>query len=214
MIALYIILGILLLLFLIMMIRVQVFATYTDTLTLSVKVLFVRIRLLPPKEKKKEKKPKKKKPKKKKPEPKEPKKEEKKEKEKKPTYLSKLKEKKGLTGLLSLFTSVAKIAVGMLKDIFSHIVIKKLDVGIALSGEDAASIAVTYGRVCSILYPAVNVITAATVCENYHVVVEPVFNPDQGTEVYADVHAYLRIIFVIGAAIKAAVKLLIVRIKL
>ena len=44
--------------------------------------------------------------------------------------------------------------------------------------------------------------------------VEPVFDPDKPTQVYADVHAYLRIIFVLAAAIKAAVKLLIVRIKL
>lgn len=210
--ALYIILGILLLLFLITLIRVQVFMQYSDTVALSVKVLFVKIQLLPQKEKKK--KPKEKKPeKKKKPEEKKPKKEEEK-KEKKPSYLTKLKEKKGLSGLISLFTSLAQIAVGMLKSIFSHIVIKKLDVGISLSGEDAASVAVNYGRVCSALYPAVNVIAAATVCKDYNVVVEPVFDPDQPTKVYADVHAYLRIIFVLVAAIKAAVKLLIVRIKL
>lgn len=213
MIALYIILGILLLLFLITLIRVQVFAQYTDTLALTVKVLFFKIRLLPAKEKKEKKKPKKEKPKEKKPQEKKPEKK-KKEKKKKPSYLSKLKEKKGLTGLLSLFTSLAQIAAGMLKRIFSHIVIKKLDVGITLSGEDAASVAVNYGRVCSVLYPAVNVITAATVCKSYNVVVEPIFDPDKDTQVYADVHAYLRIIFVLAAAIIAAVKLLIVRIKL
>ena len=213
MIVLYIILGILLLLFLISLIRVQVFAQYAEDLSLAVKVLFIKIQILPAKEEKKEKKPKKEKPKEKKPEQKKPKKEEK-EKKKKPSYLSKLKEKKGLSGLLSLFTSLAKIAVGMLKNIFSHIVIKKMDVGIALSGEDASAVAVNYGRVCSVLYPAVNVICAATVCKDYNIVVEPVFDPDQPTVVYADVHAYLRIIFVLAAAIRAAVKILIVRIKL
>ena len=213
MIVLYIILGILLLLFLISLIRVQVFAQYAEDLSLAVKVLFIKIQILPAKEEKKEKKPKKEKPKEKKPEQKKPKKEEK-EKKKKPSYLSKLKEKKGLSGLLSLFTSLAKIAVGMLKNIFSHIVIKKMDVGIALSGEDASAVAVNYGRVCSVLYPAVNVICAATVCKDYNIVVEPVFDPDQPTVVYADVHAYLRIIFVLAAAIRAAVKILIVRSKL
>ena len=216
MIALYIVLGILLLLFLIMLIRVQVFALYSDTLTLTVKVLFIKIKLLPQPEKKdkpeKKKKPKKKKPEKKKPE--KDKKEKDKDKKKKPSYLSKLKDKKGVTGLLSLFTSLAKIATGLLKNIISHIVIKKLDVGIALSGEDSASVAVNYGHVCSVLYPAINVVVAATVCENYNVVVEPVFDSDKPTEVYADVHAYLRVIFVIAAAIKAAVKILIARIKL
>ena len=213
--ALYIILGILLLLFLITLIRVQVFAQYSETLTLTLKVLFVKIRLIPPPDKpKKKKKPKKEKPKKKASETQKTEEKEEKEKKKKPSYLSKLKEKKGLSGLISLFTSLAQIAVGMLKNIFSHIVIKKLDVGIALAGGDSSSVALNYGRVCSALYPAVNVIAAATVCENYNVVVEPVFDPDKKTEVYADVHAYLRIIFVLAAAIKAAFKLLIVRIKL
>lgn len=198
--------------FLITLIRVQVFMHYSDDITLSVKVLFVKIQLLPQKEKKE--KPKQKKPeKKKKPEEKKPEKEGK-EKEKKPNYLTKLKEKKGVSGLISLFTSLAQIAAGALKSIFSHIVIRKLDVGISLSGEDAASVAVNYGRVCSALYPAVNVIAAATVCKDYNVVVEPVFDPDKPTQVYADINAYLRIIFVLAAAIKAAVKLLIVRIKL
>lgn len=210
MIALYIILGILLLFFLVTLIRVQVLMEYDETVRLTVKVLFFSIRLLPQKEKKK--KPQPEKPKEKKPAEK-PKKEEK-EKKKKPSYLSRLKEKKGLSGLLSLFVSAAKIAAGLLKDIFSHIVIKKLDVGIALSGEDSATVAVNYGRVCSVLYPAVNVITAATVCRDYHVTVEPVFDPDRDTEVFAEVHAYLRIIFVLAAAIKAGVKLLIARIKL
>lgn len=212
MIALYIILGILLLLFLITLIRVEVLAKYSETLTLVLKVLFVKITLISPDKEKKEKKPKKEKPKKKKEE-KKPGTEEK-EKKKKPSYLGKLKEKKGLSGLISLFVSLAKIAVGALKGIFSHIVFKKLDVGITLSGEDAASVAVTYGRVCSVLYPAINIITAATVCKDYRISVEPIFDPDKPTEVYADVHAYLRIIFVLWEAIKAAVKLLIVRIKL
>lgn len=211
MIALYIILGILLLLFLIMLIRVEVFFRYSESITLTLKVLFFRITLLSP-----DKKPEKKKPDKKPEEKKEekPKKKEEKQKEKKPSYLSKLKEKKGLSGLVSLFTSLAKIAAGALRGLFSHVVIKKLDIGIALSGEDASSVAVNYGRICSALYPAVNVIAAATVCEDYNVVVEPVFDPDRETEFYADVHAYLRIIFAVWEAIKAAVKLLIVRIKL
>lgn len=211
MIILYIILGILLLVFLFLLIRIQVFATYSETLTLTLKVLFFKLQLLPPVEKK-EKKPKKEKPKPKKPKKEKPK-EEKEEKKKKPSFLTKLKQKRGLSGLLSLFTAAAKIALGMLRQIISHIVIKKLDVGIRLSGEDAAQVALNYGKVCSSLYPAVNVIVSATVCKHYNVAVEPVFDPDRKTEVYADVHLYLRPIFVVGAAIKAGIKLLIVRIK-
>ena len=213
MVALWIILGILLLLFLIMLIKVEIFATYAEELTLILKVLFIRITLVSPDKPEKEKKPKKEKPKKQETK-KKPKDEDKKEKKKKQSYLSKLKDKKGVSGLVSLFVSLAKIAAGAVKGIFSHIVIKKFDVGIALSGEDAASTAVTYGKLCSVVYPAINVITAATVCKDYHVTIEPVFDIDKDTVVYADVHAYLRIIFAVHEAVKAGIKLLIVRMKL
>ena len=210
MVALYIILGILLLLFLISLIRIEVFAKYTDVLSLDLKILFVRLHLIKPKENKT---PKKQAEPKKDKKPQAPKKE-KRSKEKKPSYLTKLKEKKGLSGVVSLITSLARIAAGALKGIFSHIVIKVFNVGIALSGEDAASTAVTYGRLCAVIYPAVDIITAATVCDSYNVTVEPVFDPDRDTQIYADVHAYIRVLFLLVEAIKAGVKLLIVRIKL
>ena len=209
MIALYIILGILLLLFLITLIKVEVFAKYSDDLTLSIKILFFKKTLLPSPPKEKKQKPAKKKPPEKKKDT-----EEKKEKEKKPNYLQKLKEKKGLTGLLSLITGLARIAGGALKGLFSHIVIKKLDIGIALCSGDAASTAVNYGKLCSVVYPAVNIIAAATVCKDYNVTLEPVFDDEKDTEIYADVHAYIRIIRAIGEAVKAGAKLLWLRMKL
>lgn len=211
MIALYILLGILLLLFLICLIRVQVFAHYDDDLKLSLKVLFFQLTLLPMKKKpeKKAEKQKKKKPDDKKEKPKEEK-----EKEKKPSYLSKLKDKKGVTGLLSLFTEIARIAIGALKGIISHIVIKRFDVGIAYNGGDAATTAVDYGNICSVFYPAMNVITSATVCKSYNVTLEPIFDDERETEVYADVHAYIRVGFVLLEGVKAGVKLLIARMKL
>ena len=211
MIALYILLGVLLLLFLILLIRVQVFFTFSDEPNLTLKILFYQKKLLPspPKHEKKKEKPEKKPKKEEK-----PKETEEEEPEKKQSYLSKIKEKKGLSGLVSLLTDVARIAGGLLKGLFSHIVIHKLDVGIALNSGDAASTAVTYGKLCSAVYPAVNIITAATVCKNYNVTLEPVFDSDQKTEFYADVHAHLRIIFAVWEALKAGVKLLWVRIRL
>ena len=211
--ALYIVLGILLLIFLILLIRVQVFMEYSDTVRLSIKVLFVRIRLIDPD---KEKKPKKEKPKKKKKKKKPEKKEAKedKKKEKKPNMLSKLKDKKGVTGLIDLFTQLAKIAGGTLKNLFSHIVIHRLDVGLAIKGSDASDTALTYGRLCSVIYPSVNIITAATKTKDYHVTVEPVFDDSRETEVYADIHAHLRVIWAVWEVLKAAVKVLWARIRL
>lgn len=213
MIALYIILAVLLLLFLICLIRVQVFLKYSDEVRLRLKILFVNIPLLPKLEKpKKEKKKPKKKTEMKKQKPKTG--EEEKPKEKKPSYLSKLKEKKGVTGIVSLFTELAKIVGGALKGLFKHIVIKKLNVGIALNAGDAASTALQYGKLCSAFYPAVNIITAITVCKDYNVTLEPIFDDDRATEVYADVHAYIRVGFALAVALKAGVKLLIARMKL
>lgn len=209
--ALYIVLGILLLIFLILLIRVQVFMEYTDTVRLSVKVLFVRIRLIDPD---KEKKPKKEKPAKKKEKPAKKKEETKEEKEKKPNMLSKLKDKKGVTGLIELFTSLAKIAGGLLKGLFSHIVIHRLDIGLAIKGEDASATALTYGKLCSVIYPSVNIITAATKTKDYNVTVEPIFDDSRETEVYANIHAHLRVIWAVWEALKAAVKILWVRIRL
>ncbi|HBE15575.1 MAG TPA: hypothetical protein DCY72_04960, partial [Ruminococcaceae bacterium] len=137
----------------------------------------------------------------------------KKEEKKKPSLLAKLKDKHGVTGLIDLFRSAASIATGMLKGIISHVVFEKLDVGIMLSGEDAASVALTYGKVCSALYPAINILAAATVCRDYNISIEPVFDPEKPTEVYADVHVYLRIIFVLGAALKAGFRFLFLFLK-
>ena len=215
MVILYILLGILLLIFLISLIRVQVFLLYSEDLTLSLKILFFKIKLLPQDEtKKKEKKPKKeKKSKKKKKKEEEKPEKDKKEEEKKPSFLAKLKDKHGVTGLIELFRSMANIATGMLKGIFSHVVFEKLDVGIMLSGEDAASVALTYGKVCSALYPSINILASATVCRDYNISIEPVFDPEKPTEVYADIHVYLRIIFVLGAALKAGFRFLILFLK-
>ena len=115
---------------------------------------------------------------------------------------------------MSLLTSVARIAAGALKGLFSHIVIRKMDVGVALNSGNAADTAVTYGKLCSVIYPAVNVIVAATVCKSYNVSVEPVFDAEGDTEVSAEINAYLRVIFAVHEAIKAGLKLLWLRVRL
>ena len=213
MIALYILLGVLLLLFLILMIRVQVFFTFDGEPTLRIKALFYSKTLIAPDLEHKKKQPKKKPAKKPKKEEKPTETEEKKE-EQKQSYLGRIREKKGLSGLISLLTELARIAAGALKGLFSHIVIHRLDVGIALNSGDASSTALTYGKLCAAVYPAVNLIVAATVCRDYHVAIEPVFDSERETAVYADVHAHLRLIFAVWEALKAGAKLLWMRIRL
>ena len=209
MIALWIVLGVLLLLSLILLIRVQVFLYYSDELTMEVKILFWRKTLIPspPKKEKPKKAPKKAKKPSQHPEAKQ-------KQEKKQSYLSKLREKKGISGIVSLLTSLAQLAAGTFKELFSHVVIHRMDVGIALNYGDAASTAVTYGRLCAVVYPAVNIITAATICKSYNVSLEPVFNSEKNTEVTAEVHAHVRMAYLIIEAIKAGVKLVWLRFKI
>lgn len=216
MIALWILLGILLLILLVLLIPVEVFAVYREEMTLTLKILFWKKTLLPspPKHEKKQKKKPDKKPKKKKKDKEKPSDAEDKQPAKKQSLLGKIKEKKGLSGLISLLVEVAEIACGTLKWLFSHIVIHRMNIGVALNAGDAASTAVDYGKLCSVVYPAVNIITAVTVCRDYHVTVEPVFDSDKKTESYADVHAHLRPVFVVWEALKAGVKLLFVRLKM
>ena len=64
------------------------------------------------------------------------------------------------------------------------------------------------------MYPAVNVITAITVCKDYNVTLEPIFDDDRETEYYADVYAYIRVGFALLQALKAGSRLLIARMKL
>ena len=212
MIALYILLIILLLLVFICLIRIRVEAKYVDEIKVILKILLLDFQLVPYVEKPEKKSEKKKSDKKKQ----KPEEEEKKEEttEKKQSYLSKLKDKKGVTGLISLFTEVAKIAGGTLQGIFRHIVIKKLIVGIALNSGDAASTAVDYGKMCSVVYPAVNVITSICICKDYSVTLEPIFDDERSTEAYAEISAYIRVGFILWYALKAGVKLLIARIKM
>lgn len=208
--ALYIILGILAFLFLITLIKVELFFTYTEEPFLTLKILFIKIQLVPPQKKSK----KKKKPEKKKEPSKQKIKEEKtKKKEKKPSYLSKLKEKKGLSGLISLFLSVAELAATTLKNIFSHIVVHKFDVYIQFVGSDAADTAVKYGELCGAIYSSVNIINGITDFKDYNVKIEPLFDENKKTCVKCDIHAHIRIIFIVFHAVLAGIRLLWLRIK-
>lgn len=206
--ALYIILGVLLLIALLLTVRIRVFFTFDGEATVVLKILFFKKTLVPPPEKK-EKKPK---------PPKQPKEKSDKQTEKsKPeelSYLDKIRQKKGLSGLVSLLTGLAKLAGGALKYLASHTVIRKLDVGVAINAGDAASTAITYGRLCSAIYPAVNVITAVTVCRSYNVTVEPIFDSEQQTWASAEVHAYLRLFFLVVEGIRAGIRLLLLRFRM
>lgn len=136
--------------------------------------LFLRITVSPPKPKEKQKPKKEKKPKPK-PEPKEGE-------EKKPSFLKRLIQNKGgLWGFLKMVMEIVKIAVGQLRRMFSHIVIYRMMVSMRVGGEDAATTAEQYGKVCAVAYPVFGTLARITKCKRYRILVQPDFTAEQST---------------------------------
>lgn len=198
--ALIVVLSIMLLLVLLCFIKLDFSAQYRDTLSLKLRVLFLSFTLVPTKEKK----TKKKKAKKKKDT------DEKKDKE---PYVKKLSDKKGLEGIVSMIAELAKLAYTTLKGIMANTVIKQFDIKLTVVGDDAADTALKYGKVCSVFYPAVTIICENTQCKDYSLDVAPDFSDDAKTSVCADFRFHIRVFYVLKYALKALVKILIIRYK-
>ncbi len=194
MLALYIILGILLLLFSLTLLNVYWYAEYDEKLKVFVRIAFLKIQLAP--QKQKEEKPKKKSPKKQKKKKKKKKKTEKPEK-KEPSFINKLYKERGVSGIIDIIRQLAEIVAGALKGIFSHLIVTELTVKLDISGEDAADSAIKYGRVCAALFPALRVITDIVTVKHYNVSVTPVFSDKPETRAYARAKAKIRIIHIL-----------------
>ena len=190
--ALYIILGILLLLFLLTLLNVWAFISYNEELRVVVKIAFIKLQLVPPKQKKEKKKPKK----------------PKKKQEKKPLKKKSQKEKafsikdyvkeKGVSGILNIVKNIAVLAAEVLKDLFSRITVTKFTLKIRIAGSDAADSAVKYGKVCSVLYPALKLIAEVVTIEDYDIDVEPDFSDEPKNSAQAEIKARIRVISIIA----------------
>lgn len=207
MIALYILLGIALLLTLLCFVKLKFEALYSGELTLKLRVLFLTFTLVPAKKKEQKKKVKKSQKTKKQ----SGKKTEKKD--KKPSYIKKLGDKKGVSGLLSMLSELAKLAGTTLKGLFAKIVIETFDIDVTVVGDDAADTALKYGKICGAFYSAVAVICGTAQCEDYSVNVTPDFDDEAHMKVGADVRFYIRVGYVLKYALGALFKLLVIRYK-
>ena len=150
--------SIVLFLLLLLLIPVKVTVTMEEELHLKLGYAFLRINILPAKEKpedpekdrkKKRKKILKKEAKKKKMQ--KQKEDKKKGIQPKPSFLKKLQKQNGLTGLLRLAGGLVKIATTTMRHIFSHIVVYHLHLNLSIGSENAADTAVTHGKVCGFL---------------------------------------------------------------
>ncbi len=170
---------------------------FRDSFMVKISVLGIPFTVFPKKERKAEKikKQKKKKP------------ADKKEKTGKFSKIKGILEREGLSGLLDFFKELAGVAAGTGKKLFSHLVIYRISVEIAVSDEDAAQAAIRYGQACAVVYPAVSVVMAAAKCKRSHVCVIPDFD-NKKTKADFRLKAGIRPIFVLTAGISGLVRLI------
>lgn len=77
---------------------------------------------------------------------------------KKESFIVKLKNERGFKGAVEYLVSVIKIVLTVLKGILKHIKITQTVLKISVASFDAAETAVTYGAVCSAVYPCMALI--------------------------------------------------------
>lgn len=194
--ALYMIGGILLFAILLLIIPLSFCFKYDGEPELILRYMFIKIKLVPPKEKAEETKGSNQR--------KTEKESDKESKEKKSSFKT-LYKKRGLDGLLD----IAKEAVSIIKTasqrILRHIVIKNLKVDLVIVGEDAADTAMKYGYVCAGIYPAISFIDSNITLKRKAVDITAGFN-EKETRIFVETKVKIRPIFLLGPIIAAAFK--------
>lgn len=132
-----------------------------------------------------------------------------KEKKEKPkdSFLKKLYKGEGLTGIIYIIREAAQIAQGALKYLFGHLVVKKFDIDICVSGDNAAETAVLYGQVCAAVYPCAGFIVSNTKCRSYNISIYPDFNEKAKSNAEAEFKGRVKLIFVFKTAAVYGMKL-------
>ena len=179
MIALYIILGIIAAIVLLFCVKIGVELRYEDDFEVFLRVLGLRFRLLPAKEKK----PKKEKPKKEKTE-KEEKPEEapKEEKPKGENIVMRFYHEQGFDGTMQFLADVLGALNTMLGDIFKRsFVLEKLMLRLRVSKRDAAETALAFGKTCAAVYPALGYICMNLTVRQYDADVQADYLADKST---------------------------------
>ena len=212
--ALWILLGIsafVLLIVAILSVKVTLLMSYDSEFKLSVKWLFIKLKILPKKEKEdkpKKEKTKKEKPKKEKDKTEEEKNEEKaEEKPKKDNILVAFYKNQGLSGVIQLLNDTVSAIGGMFGSIFKHMIFHELKLHITVGTDDSAETAILYGKTCSSVFPAMGLITSTCKVKEFGCRVDPNFiEPEKSAKF--NVVLSIRPIFITNAVVVLAFKLL------
>lgn len=190
--ALYIIGGIILFFVLVFSVRVHIVVDYGENTFVSLKWLFLNIPLVDSTKPKKEKKPKKKKAKEEKPkdENKNEKKDENKPKKKSGNSLFKqLYLDQGYDGIEKMLYNIGKALGGFFGKLFKTVTVDEFYLKMIVVGNDSAETAISYGKLCSWLFPVLGKLVSACKVKKYDVDVSPDFlGNKKEASLYANVH--------------------------
>lgn len=175
--ALYIILGIIAFFVILLSVHFHISVDYTDYIYLSVRWLFLKIDILPLKDKPKKEKPQKeKKPEEKKEEePEEEKTEEEKPKKEGENPIVTTIKNMGYDGVMEILSNLGKALSGMFRRIFKSFAIQNFDLDLTVGKGDAAQTAIEYGKACNKVYPVCGLMCSTMKIKTYNVNVAPDF---------------------------------------
>ena len=126
---------------------------------------------------------------------------------KKENPLVKYKNKHGVGGLIELFKNLASVLLKASKMITGNLVISKLDLNLIYVGEDAAETAITFGELCGVIFPLVNVIEQNVKQCRHHINIQAGFTAEK-TQINMVVKARIIPVFVLIAGVYALIKAL------
>lgn len=204
--ALAIILGIIAFFVILLSVRLTVYMTYDEEFKLDIGWLFIKLHLLPKKEKEEKEKPEKEK------KPKEEKKaaeasEEQPPKEKKDNIIVSFYKNQGFSGVLQLLKDTVNAINGMFGGIFKHFIFRELKLYLSVGAGDAAETAQLYGKTCAAVFPAMGLITSTCKVKEYDCAVRPNFIEPEKAAAFRVVLSF-RPIFATNAVVVMAFKLL------
>ncbi len=210
MIALYIILGIILLIVVAFSLNLGVIIDYGEETVVSVRYLFKSFVVYDSSKPPKEKKPKKEKKKKEKPEKEKPEKEEKngeRETGKKETNLIKqIYLDHGYDGIIKMLDATGKSIGGFFGKLYKTLKIDELYITMITAGSDAADTAIKHGKLCAWAYPILGMIVSSCKVKKYDFNFSPDFLAKESTaEAYVRLH--ITPIMVTNAVIVLAIEL-------
>ena len=111
----------------------------------------------------------------------------------------------GLNGIIGLIKEISRLALGILRRLFSHIIIDDLNMNFIIVGNDAADTAVKYGYACATIFPSLNIIMNIANCKRRTVKIKPGFDENE-SEIEFLIKFHIKPIFAISTLIIAAFK--------